>query len=70
MILKNFDFDLKNYIDIDLLINLNSTSEDEIDRIIEKLPDDNDNIEHKEGTNLFEIRYDEKQKEKDNLFAI
>ena len=39
MILKNFDFDLKNYIDIDLLINLNSTSEDEIDRIIEKLPD-------------------------------
>ena len=70
MILKNFDFDLKNYIDIDLLINLNSTSEDEIDRIIEKLPDDNDNTEHKEGTNLFEIRYDEKQKEKDNLFAI
>lgn len=39
MILKNFDFDLKNYIDIDLLFNLNSTSEDEIDRIIEKLPD-------------------------------
>ena len=62
MILENFDFDPKNYIDIDLLFNLSKTSEDKIDRIIEKLLDDNDNLytEHKASTNLFAIRYNEK----------
>ena len=47
--LLNFDFDPKNYIVIDLLFNFKKTSEEKIvDRIIEKLPDDNDNlcIEH------------------------
>ena len=48
-VLLNFDFDPKNYIVIDLLFNFKKTSEEKIvDRIIEKLPDDNDNlcIEH------------------------
>ena len=41
-VLLNFDFDPKNYIVIDLLLNLKKTSEEKtIDRIIEKLPDDN-----------------------------
>ena len=44
-VLLNFDFDPKNYIVIDLLLNLKKTSEEKtIDRIIEKLPDDNDNL--------------------------
>lgn len=70
IILLNFDFDPKHYIDVDLLFDLRKTRRKrKIDRIIEKLPDNNSNlyIEHKEGTNLFRIRYSKKQKEKDNL---
>ena len=72
-VLLNFDFDPKNYIVIDLLFNLKKTNEEKIiDRIIEKLPDDNDNlyIEHREGTNLFKTTCNKKQKEKDDLFKI
>ena len=66
-VLLNFDFDPKNYIVIDLLFNLKKTSEEKIiDRIIEKLPDDNDNlyIENREGTNLFQTTCNKKQKKK------
>ena len=72
-VLLNFDFDPKNYIVIDLLFNFKKTSEEKIvERIIEKLPDDNDNlyIEHREGTNLFKTTCNKKQKEKDDLFKI
>ena len=60
IILLNFDFDPKNYIDVDLLFDLRKTrGKRKIDRTIEKLPDNNSDlyIEHTEGTNLFRIRY-------------
>ena len=43
MILPNFYFNPESYINIDLLFNLKKTSGEKIiDRIIEKLPDNNE----------------------------
>ena len=44
-ILSNLDFDPKNYVDEDLLFDFKQTRQEKtIDRMIEKLSDDNDNL--------------------------
>ena len=61
-----FGFDPEDYLDKSLLFDLKKTSEEKI--FIEKIPDSNKPyIEHREKTNAFGIRKDEKQGEKDEL---
>ena len=58
-----FDFAPEDYLDKSLLFDLKKTSEEKnYDAIIEIIPDnDKYYIEHREGTNAFHIRKDEKQ---------
>ena len=67
-----FDFDPEDYLDKSLLFDLKKTSEEKIfNAIIEKIPDNADYfIEHREGTNAFRIRKDEKQGENDELIQF
>ena len=64
-----FDFDPEDYLEKSLLFDLKKTSEEKfVNARIEKIPDnDKYYIEHREGTNPFYIRKDEKQGEKDEL---
>ena len=53
-ILSNLDFDSKNYVDEDLLFDFKQTRQEKtIDRMIEKLSDDNDNLHIKHRKTLF-----------------
>ena len=53
-ILSNLDFDPKNYVDEDLLFDFKQTRQEKtIDRMIEKLSDDNDNLHIKHRKTLF-----------------
>ena len=72
IISKTFDFDPEDYLDKSLLFDLKKSSvEIFFDAIIEKLPDnDKDYIEHREETNTFCIRKDEKHAEKDKLIPF
>ena len=69
---KIFDFDPQEYLNKSLLFNLNKTSEEQIFYgIIKKLPtNDKYYIEHREVTNNFRIRNNEKQGEKDNIIKV
>ena len=57
-LLDNFDFNPADYMDVNLLLNLKKTSAEKIiDRIIEKLTDnDTHYTEHGDGTNSSRIR--------------
>ena len=67
-----FDVDLEEYLDKSLLFNLKKTSEEKIfDAILEKIPNSNTYyIKHREGTNAFHIRKDEKQVIKDEIIKL
>ena len=55
-----------------MIFNLKKASEYQIlDRIIENFPKENHKycVEHKEASNMFMIKQDLNQREKDNLFA-
>ena len=69
---KISDFDPQEYLNKYLLFNLNKTSEEQIFYgIIKKLPtNDKYYIEHREVTNYFRIRNNEKQGEKDNIIKV
>ena len=64
-----FHFDPEDYLDKSLLFDLRKTGEEKIfNAIIEKIPDnDKYYIKHRQGTNTFWIKKDEKQGEKDEL---
>ena len=51
------------------MLDLNETREEQISRrLLEKIPDDDKYYtEHRDGTNSFRIRRDEKQGEKDDI---
>ena len=67
-----FDFDPEDYLEKSLLFDLKKISEEKfVNARIEKIPDnDKYYIEHREGTNPFYIRKDEKQGEKDELIQL
>ena len=70
-LVSDFEFDPEEILDKNLLFDLKKTSEEKIlDRLIENLPEGNDQycIEHREGTNSFRVRQDRHQKEKEDLF--
>ena len=56
-----------------LIFDLKKTSEEKIlDRFIEKFPEENDKyyIRNREGTNVFTIRPDKNQRDKEYLFNL
>ena len=67
-----FDFDPEEYLDKSLLFDLKKTSEEKtFDAILEKIPDsDTYYMEHREGTNAFRIRKDEKQVDYDKIIKL
>lgn len=69
---KISDFDPQEYLNKSFLFNLNKTSEEQIFYgIIKKLPtNDKYYIEHREVTNYFRIRNNEKQGEMDNIIKV
>ena len=70
--MDTLDFDPEEYLDKSLLFNLRKTSKEKIfDAILEKILDnDNYYIKHKECTNGFRIRKDEKHVEKDENIKL
>ena len=54
------------------MFDLKKTNEEQIfEAILEKIPDDNKYyIEHRNGTNSFRIRHNEKQGKKDNIIRV
>ena len=72
ILLDTLDFDPEEYLDKSLLFNLRKTSKEKIfDAILEKILDnDNYYIKHKECTNGFRIRKDEKHVEKDEIIKF
>ena len=70
--MDTLDFDTEEYLDKSLLFNLRKTSKEKIfDAILEKILDnDNYYIKHKESTNGFRIRKDEKHVEKDEIIKL
>ena len=70
-LLHNLEFNPPDCINKPLVFNLKKAREDQIiERIIENLPKDNDEyyIEHRKDSNMFMIKQDPKQQEKENLF--
>lgn len=70
-LLHNLEFNPADCINKPLVFNLKKTREDQIiERIIENLPKDNDEyyIEHRKDSNMFMIKQDPNQQEKENLF--
>ena len=70
-LLHNLEFNPPDCINKPLVFNLKKAREDQIiERIIENLPKDNDEyyIEHRKDSNMFMIKQDPNQQEKENLF--
>ena len=71
--LHNFEYNPSDYINNPLVFNLKKTSEYQmLDRIIENLPKENHKycVQHKKASNMFMIKQDPNQREKDDLFAL
>ena len=74
---KSFEFDTSTlkeipFIKTDVPIDLTESQNKIMDHIIQSLPPDNGRhyIEHEEGSNIFKIREDPHQKDKDRLFEL
>ena len=66
-------FDPEEYHDELLPFDFKKTNEEKIfDRLLENIPEGNDTyfIKHREGTNVFRLRKDDKQPEKDHLTQL
>ena len=69
-LINNFVFNLKDYLSKPLALNLKKTSEDHVvEKIIKKFSNDNVKyyIQHTKSSNIFTIKQDKKQQEKDQL---